>query len=284
MTRSGKRYIKGLPIILLLLFSFCIVKGSGQSTGEALEFAKSQIKEGNYELANKALHRVLFFDTEFSHPEAVELIAESYYMVSDYLNARYYFALASVQSDNDSLKAEFAFKKVLCNLNLEEFQDAKIELLSFEGELTAQQNWSYNLLSGITAFNLEEYDEARKYLVMCTDTANHQIVNRHFDEIHKLERRYNPRTARILSIVLPGSGQFYAGDYKNGINSIALVTGLAAAAATLAVSITFIDAAIVVFPWFQRYYMGGFQRASNIALDKQMTKKKELLLTILDRL
>jgi hypothetical protein len=45
----------------------------------------------------------------------------------------------------------------------------------------------------------------------------------------------------------------------------------------LSASIQFIDAAIIVFPWFQRYYMGGYQKAYTITLDKQKAKKSEVL-------
>jgi hypothetical protein len=148
--------------------------------------------------------------------------------------------------------------------------------LSFQGDLTNDQQWQFNLLAGMASFYLDDFETARNYLLKCAEASVTQVIDSGFTVIGHLEKRYNPKLARVMSIIFPGSGQIYAGDLKNGLNSFGLIAGLAATATALSASILFIDAAIIIFPWFQRYYMGGYQKAYAITLDKQKNRKNEV--------
>jgi hypothetical protein len=90
-----------------------------------------------------------------------------------------------------------------------------------------------------------------------------------------------PKKARILSTILPGLGQLYAGDIKNGINSFILTGGLIVLGINTAINLTLLDALMTVAPWFQRYYMGGYNRAENIAAEKFKEKQNRVFLSIL---
>ena len=277
MTKSGNSYTAVWQILLLALFSFQTVIVAAQSPGETLHFARGQIETGNYSLANKALNRLMFFDNGIQHPETFELLAESYFHMNDYSNAWNFYDLASIRTDHDSIRAEFAAMKAACRLYDKSYNEALIDLMSFQGKLTNEQQWQFNLLSGIATFYLNDYEAAKNYLLKCAGTTTSPVIDSGFTAIARLEKRYNPRMARVMSIIFPGSGQIYAGDIKNGLNSFGLVFGIAATTAGLSASIRFIDAAIIVFPWFQRYYMGGYQKAYTITLDKQKARKNEIL-------
>ena len=90
-----------------------------------------------------------------------------------------------------------------------------------------------------------------------------------------------PKKARILSTFLPGLGQLYAGDIKNGINSFVLTGVLFVLGINTAINLTLLDALMTVAPWFQRYYMGGYNRAENIAAEKFKEKQNRVFLSIL---
>ncbi len=79
----------------------------------------------------------------------------------------------------------------------------------------------------------------------------------------------NPKTARVLSMILPGAGQFYAGDIKNGLNSLLLNALLGFWFVTTGLAYTFVDAAATVTPWLFRYYGGGIRRAGEIVEKKE---------------
>jgi len=270
--------------ILFSVFSFSV---KAQTPQQTIEFAKEQFRIGNHETAVKALNRLLFFSSDTFSSETFSLLANSYFQQKDYSNAYYYFDLASIQCENDSLRAEFTTMKVACRLYNREFHEAQIDILTYSGRLNPAQQWQFNLLSGITSFYLDDYNAARSFFLKCADTSNQQsfiAIETGFERFRKLERRYNPRMANLLSIILPGAGQMYSGDFRNGINSMALVAGLIFATVGLASSISFIDSAIIIFPWFQRYYTGGYQRASATAQEKQRAGKNEALGTLISSL
>lgn len=284
MKKSGKTYIIVLKIFLSVLFSFCFSTGFTQNPEQTLTFAEEQLNQGNYLPANKALNRLMFFDNGLEYPEIFELFAYSYFQLNDYNNAWYYYDLAAIRSDKDSLRAEFTFMKVACRLYLKEYHEAMIDLMSFQGHLTENQRWQFNLLAGINSFYLMDYIQSEIHFRNCADSNSYLMVKSAFSDIKKVEKRFNPNKAKVMSIILPGSGQLYAGDLKNGINSFALVFGFIAVGLSVSSSIRFIDAAIIIFPWFQRYYMGGYQKASVITLEKQNAEKNKVLLSLIDQL
>jgi hypothetical protein len=49
-----------------------------------------------------------------------------------------------------------------------------------------------------------------------------------------------------------------------------------------AINLTLLDALMTVAPWFQRYYMGGFNRAENIAAVRFKNKQNKVYLNILE--
>lgn len=218
----------------------------------------------------------MFFDNGIQHPETFQLLADSYFHLNEYSNAWNFYDLASIRTDNDSSRAEYAAMKAACRLYDKSYNEALIDLLSFQGNLTNEQQWKFNLLAGIATFYLNDYESAKEYLLKCADNTTTPVIDSGFTVIGQLGKRYNPKLARVMSIIFPGSGQIYAGDIKNGLNSFGLVSGLAATAAGLSASVQFIDAAIIVFPWFQRYYMGGYQKAYTITLEKQVARKNKV--------
>lgn len=272
--------MRALNLFSAILFSILAVSIKAQSPAETLAFARQQSSMGNHAIAVKALNRLVFFDNGVQFPEAFRLLADNYFSIQDYSNAVYYYDLAITQSESDSLKAELTLSKASCRIFEAGFREAQVDLLSFTGTLNNCQQWQFDMLSAIAGFYLGQYDEARKLLLHCANEQNADalpVIEAGFARLSYLEKRYNPRVARVLSIVIPGSGQMYAGDYRNGVNSLLLVMGFITAGIGISSSVTFFDAALIVFPWFQRYYMGGYQKAYTIALEKQNAEKNRVL-------
>ncbi len=270
-----------------ILFSVFTIVLQAQTPAETLDYAREQSNVGNYANAVKTLNRLMFFDNGVHFPEVFRLLADNYYSLQDYSNAVYYYDLAITQSEDDSLKAELTLSKASCRIFEAGFREAQIDLLSFEGTLNNCQQWQFDVLSAMSAYYLGQYDEARKLLLLCAKEQNAEMlpqIETGFARLSYLEKRYNPRVARVLSIVIPGSGQVYAGDYRNGANSFLLVLGFITAGIGISSSVTFFDAALIVFPWFQRYYMGGYQKAYIIALEKQHAEKNRVFAGLVEAL
>lgn len=237
------------------------------------------MKEGKHDQAVKLLKRVRYFDLNNQFPLTFSLLAECYYQQSDFQNAFYYYDLALIQSGSDSLSAKYSVRKAACKLYTKDYHEALIELLSTNTSDDPMMAKYVNTLFGITYFYLQDLQKSEEYFVKSVKEQSILIdsIRYYFNKIDHVSKRYNPSVARLLSLVLPGSGQIYCGDVKEGLNSLFLTTGLLFTGFALSGSIAAIDAAIIVLPWFQRYYSGGYQKAYKLANSKQARIKSEQL-------
>lgn len=93
--------------------------------------------------------------------------------------------------------------------------------------------------------------------------------------------RKSTTTAMVMSSVLPGAGQVYIGDVKDGLNSLAINAAMVAFTYTTVVTYTPLDGVLLMSPWLFRYYLGGIK---NLRIKNQQQKNKaveELQLKIL---
>jgi hypothetical protein len=83
-----------------------------------------------------------------------------------------------------------------------------------------------------------------------------------------LEDSYSVQTAKILSTILPGMGQFYTGNYLNGVGSL-LWNVLSGYFTINALSNERIFDGIVIsnFLWL-RFYKGNLENAEKFAIDE----------------
>lgn len=90
--------------------------------------------------------------------------------------------------------------------------------------------------------------------------------------------------AEILSNIIPGAGQMYAGDFFEGLNSLA-VTGLCGTLMIYSlVTYRFQDAAITFLFLFQRFYVGSSFHAARIAVEKNREKRTMIASGIMELL
>jgi len=287
MINSGSKFIRKYVLFLTLLCSVIPAFLKAQTPEQSYAFALYQSRQGNYDIAIKSLKRIQFFDEQNNFPGVFKVLADCYFEKSDYENAYYYYDLAAVQPGNDSLLPDIVARKVTCKLFDHQYQEALIDLLSFNGNPNARQQWQFDMLYGITYFYLGEYNESKQYFLEGADSLHLKQIaglNADFTSLKHIEKRYNPKTARVMSIIIPGSGQMWAGDYRDGINSIFLVSGLLGVSLALSGSLSLFDSFIIIAPWFQRYYMGGFQKAYEIATVKQQKEKNKVLAHIVKTL
>jgi tetratricopeptide (TPR) repeat protein len=279
--------VKVSGVLLTILISVCVNFSNAQTLDETYAFAEKLMARGDYDLAIKNFKRVLFFDSTYKFPEATWLIADCNFASGNYSDALYFYQLAFNETDNDSIKAAGTIMKAASNMKLENYSEALIDIYSFQGNTTPRQLFNLRMLEGIITYNMGDYSQAEqnfKEAAQLTNTLSVDEISAFFASVRKIEKRYNPKVARTMSIIIPGSGQFYSGNYRSGINSFVLTVGLMTFGVYLTQGITPIDAFFIIAPWFQRYYMGGYKNAYNQALDKQKELKTEKLRDIVNRL
>ncbi|MBA4851912.1 tol-pal system YbgF family protein [Emticicia sp. BO119] len=269
---------------ILILFIPLLVHS--QDLKETFDFANELYDKKDYSGAANTYRRVIFFDKqEEFRKRCYKNIADCLYATQNYEEAADYYELAFYQQRTDSTKAEVLFRKLSCFLILGNFEYAEIELVNIPDKLTDEQQRRKTFYSAILHFSTEKYDESKKEFLTLIEPNNseaRQKIEQLFVKNDKISR-LSPKKAKVLSIILPGLGQFYAGDVKNGFNSLLLTGGVVTWGILAAIgSPAPLDIFITMVPWFQRYYMGGYKKAEVIAENQKKKRRSKVYNQILD--
>ncbi len=272
--------------ILLILFIFIVKTSFSQDLKQSFDFANELFNKKDYAGASITYRRVIYFDkTDNYRKDCYKNIADCLYETQQYEEAADYYELAFFQQKSDSAKAEIIFRKMSCYLILNNFEYAEIELLNLPSNLNIEQTKRKTFYTAILNFSTEKYDLAKAQFLSLVDSSNIESrikIEQLFDKNEKINR-LNPKAARIMSMIIPGLGQFYAGDIKNGTNSIILTVGIATWGIVSAVKSTSpFDILVTAAPWFQRYYMGGYKKAEQITINEKMRRRSKVYNQILD--
>jgi tetratricopeptide (TPR) repeat protein len=264
--------------VLIVFNLFLLQKLPAQNFEETINFADDQFQSGNLTTALKTYQRALFFSEGRNDLYLFRQIAEISYFEKDYETAQKYFGLAYNQSGNDSLKTELLFNKASCQILNKNYQFAIIDLLSINDTSKIVQK-RLNFYLATSYFGLEDFNNAQTYFELCVEMKDKKKLSDLFSNKKLLSP--SPKKAKIMSMILPGLGQTYSGDLKSGLNSLLLTSGLIALGINISIRYQPIDAILTIFPWYQRYYTGGYGKAEEIARRKRQLKRNEIYTAIL---
>jgi TM2 domain-containing membrane protein YozV len=269
--------------LLLFLFSLNAVFSSAQTAEETLRFAREQIGIGNHALALKTYERVLFFTGDRYREECYGQLAALHALEGSAEKAAFYCDLLYQSASSDSLRYEALFQKVGLLMLQNHYKKALLELFALPKKLSEPWASRRCLYLGAAHFGARDFRAARADLLplfAAEDVEGRQKFERLMRQAERVARK-SPKTARWLSVVLPGAGQFYAGDVKNGLNSLLLNAALGYWFVSTGISYTYIDAAATVAPWLFRYYGGGFKRAGEILEKKKEERLRKIFRAVL---
>ena len=244
--------------------------GLAQTLPETLQFADAEYRSAQYALAASAYQRALYFGSDSIGPYCLRQLAGCYEGLQDWDRANQYLEKIYYVGWNDSLQASLLLEKSANLLHARNFTSARQELLKIRINTRNTQWKELQVYRGMTCFGLGDYPASEQYFLGAV--AGDSLRTREVSQLFVLNRkadRLHPGLARALSLVLPGLGQVYAGDWKDGINSLLLNAAFAGLFYNTVVELSLFDATVSVFPWFLRYYAGGSKRAGAIALQKR---------------
>jgi len=271
---------KSKKLLIWISFLLCI-NVIAQTPKELFEYSNNCYENGNYIEAIKSYKRLIFFDKVIYGPKSYQKIAHSYYKISDYNEAINYFDLAYNAGENDSLKLESIFGKLLCYMQLKNYDYALLEVYNIGDSLTKKNIARKKFFEGSIFFMKEEYAKAKEIFEnICIDDTDYKNKFNSLYSEFLIENRFSIKRAKLLSYILPGLGQAYSGDYKNSINSFLLTVGFVTLYLTVASTISPIEAIVGIGPWFQRYYQGGIKHAGLIAQKKKEKIKSKFYIAI----
>ena len=253
-----------------------------QSLQASYSLAQNQLEIGNYAEAQKLFERVIYFAPEKAPvlAPAYQNLAKCHRINGNFVAAADAYELAYRLTSNPTTQTELIFRKSECMILSGLFLEAKRDLFYLDqAALSIDEQVRLNRLLGFADLGLDKLESARKHFD-ATYRLRGVVVP---DSLDRLWRRLNKnweaktRWAKISSLVIPGSGLMALGDFKSGTNSLLLNGGIYAIGIFIARDFTFVEAAITVVPWLQRYYMGGLQNIEAAVYRKRQGLKNRLM-------
>jgi tetratricopeptide (TPR) repeat protein len=241
--------------------------------------AKAFYAQGQYAEATKLYQRILFFtdETDSLKPYLYASAAKAFLETKQYERSADYFNNAIYLSDNESFKQHSRLQKTKVLLlqhkyDLVENELAKIDTINFPG-LTS----SVYFYKGIYYFGIENYDSTQKYFsrIIGHDAVKQAQLEKLFRKNWRI-KNINPKVATAMSVIIPGAGQIYSGNFDKGINSFLLTSAFAILSYNTYAAYGLVEALVSVSPWYLRYYTSGVKNASLLAKQRQAQKRQKV--------
>ena len=262
--------------IIYLISFLSSVSLTSQNQIESFQFALNNFESENYDLCIPYFKRIAFFESD--NITNLNYLADSYYKIKSYDNALVHYSLIYNLLTKDSMKNEVCFEMAKCYMSQEKYEYAKIEILNIKEHnnyFKSRKNY-YLFLIYLYEGDIES---SKKYFLKINELSdfNYIQVDSIFSRLERKIRRTNPKVASALSMVLPGAGQVYSGDFSSGLNSLLLTTTALSVFTIISIRYSALDAILSVFPYYQRYYVGGVVNAINFAEEKNKLLYSETL-------
>jgi hypothetical protein len=237
-------------------------------------YADSIYNAGNYSLAALEYERI-FFSTEDVGEQSTALLKKSYCLknLSQYDNANSTLNRINTNVLSDSLQFAVRYEKALDSFLGGNYYDAQGFLfeinLYIKDTILKEKCLFLEILTENELLNWDKADSLfNQYLLV-----NKIIIDSaELKAMLKRPKLLNPKTAKIISYIIPGSGQIMSGHICRGLTSI-VFEGSAAAFTYLSIKNGFyISGFTTGLGIFQMFYLGGTRYAYYLA--NQKNKKK----------
>lgn len=245
----------------------CNVSSFGQSD---LKQAKQAILQSEFLVLNGALKNSAFDSLYYNQAENLVKLHE-YTLAIEKLNR---INLSSIHKDFRN--------KVISKLSIVQYLNS-----DFNGALRNAKSLYYSnmgdsiimrdaiLLQSICLNNLQKWDETRQIIAnsnfFLTLPSKREVFDSLYNKVPKLK---NPETARLLSHIIPGSGQIYSGAIGEGLFNFTLQASILALSGYGIYQQYYLTSYFSGLGLFQKFYFGGGERASYLAEQRNERKAK----------
>jgi tetratricopeptide (TPR) repeat protein len=268
---------------LFLIFSLLtICRVDGQTASETYASALKDEQSARYTEAVAKFQRIMYFKPDTLQYELYMHIGNCLMYTGAYYKAINNFDNALLADRHYEHQNELKIQMVKAFLLARNIRLATVALRDID---TINEDSKKKVLfyQGAILFYLEQYDAAEiTWLkIVKNDKARSERITMLFTKNKKINR-LKPGVAIALSVILPGAGQIYAGDFKEGINSLLVNGAFFVLGYNTAVTYNLLNALIAVGPWYIRYYQGGFFRAGEIVKAKRAQKHQLIYKQIIE--
>lgn len=275
---------------LTLIFLCGIYTGKGQ---DILKTADSLYSIAEYEQSGLAYEWIIYSGGESNRTEkAITGKVNSLKKLYQYNKAIEYIDKVNTTGLSDSTRTNLMYESLLLNYLQKNYEEVQSRFLLSRFMLKASAYYQdASLLYSLSHLKSGDWEKGIKsseaYIQMAASTEEREMLTLNFHELLDtldVPKDKNPKTARILSMIIPGSGQIYAGYPIDGLTSFGL-HALALGTAGLAFfQGLYITGWIGGFGVLQKLYFGGNHRAAHLAEQKNRLNKENFVQPALDLL
>ena len=254
-------------IVVILLFTAVAVSASDS----ALDLGDHLFTLENYDAAITEYKRFLFFNPDQAQVSEVQFKVGLAYRAQGWWVDAVEAMIAAIQRTPEvELQAEMRVELAVTLIASGAYDLALVELIKVDMQTqSALLRQRARFLRGIAYLYGFKWEQARSvfqtYFDGMPDAAGTaaEIDALFLDALNRPQK--SAKAARLLSTVLPGLGQTYAEDWKNGLNALLLNGALGYVTLDAAIERDYDDALLSFFFLFYRYYTGNRYRAAEAA-------------------
>ena len=270
--------------ILFLVIGISLLFGGFAAVAEAppLSVGKHLAAQGNYDAAITEYKRFLFF-----HPDDAR-VGEVYYNIGLAYRAQGLWteAITGLQTAmhlaaDSEAKSEYQLELAVTLIAAQDYDLARLESIKVMMRSPSTRLHRRALfLQGVACIYQFRWEEAREALQAYTTDEGLGTL---FDAAHNMPRK-SVRVARVLSEILPGMGQIYVGNWRDGLNALVLNGALGFLTVDAVLDGHYVDAALWGAFIFWRYYQGNTFRAEQVVEQFNLRASRQMADSILQRL
>ena len=256
-------------IVAITLLFFAAVSVS--ASDPALDLGDYFFVRENYDAAITEYKRFLFFSADDPRVDEVQFkIGLAYRSQKWWMEAAEAMIAAIQRTTETELQAERRVELAVTLIASGAYDLALVELIKADMQSqSARLRQRARFLRGVAYLYQFKWEQARSVFQVYFDEipsaagAAAEIDTLFLDALNRSQK--SEKAARLLSTFLPGLGQTYAGDWKNGLNALLLNGVLGYITLDAAIERDYDDALLSFFFLFYRYYAGNRYRAVEAA-------------------
>lgn len=241
---------------LLLLF-LSVISLNNRIVGQDISYADSIANAGQYELAAFEYEKEIYVCTNDSFKNIL-LLKKAMCCKSNADFKSCYVNLNRINTNNVSLNNSCLYEKAVCHFMMNNNAAAYNELLQINLNKADSSLSANTLLLFVLILNeMERIDESKEKLLELISICDIGLSKDSVHLMYKTLRLKSERKAKILSILFPGLGQFYARKPLHGISSILLEAAAITYMITSIYTGYYISSFLTGFSFTTRFYIGG---------------------------
>lgn len=258
--------IKNILNIALILYAVSNLLFAQDELSRQMTFANNLFEEGLYFDAVTEFKRLQYYDKDNIYEYDTNYkIALSYKRGAKFDEAINYFSKAVNSARTDEEKFETNLQIIRTNI-LRKTTDRALQLLNhLETGANYSQKKEINYWRGWTYMFADKWDSAAVYFNMIDYYHELKILANGVEN-----DKYSVTFAKVISYILPGSGQFYTGNYLSGLMSLGWNVLFGYLTADAFIDERVFDGFAIGDLLFLRFYRGNIQNAEKSAVEKNI--------------